>query len=194
MQLTEASLRQRFAAGGVPSSLAERPAAADLVPAAVLIPIVLRDSGLTVILTQRTAHLRDHAGQVSFPGGRCEAADASPVATALREAEEEIGLDPRQVEPLGRLAEYRTGTGFTVTPVVALVTPPLNLKLDDFEVETAFEPPLDFLLDAGNFSRQQLAVRGQQREYWTVPWQEYFIWGATAAMLVELRNFLLGSV
>ena len=105
---------------------------ADLLPAAVLIPIVVRASGLTVLLTQRTNHLRDHAGQVSFPGGRCEPDDASPAATALREAEEEVGLDPRQVEILGTLNRYQTGTGFTITPVVGLVMPPLDLKLDDF--------------------------------------------------------------
>lgn len=192
MTITATWLRQRFMADGSPCAAAT--VSADLVPAAVLIPIVLRETGLTVILTQRTAHLRDHAGQVSFPGGRSEPEDVSPIATALREAEEEIGLDAGQVEALGCLAEYRTGTGFVVTPVVALVTPPLNLKLDDFEVETAFEPPLDFLLDANNFRRQQVMVRGQLREYWAVPWQQHFIWGATAGMLVELRNFLLGSV
>ena len=192
MVLTPASLRQRLAA------LPPRPclaAVADgLTAAAVLIPIVERASGLTVILTQRTAHLRDHAGQVSFPGGRCEPDDDSAVATALREAEEEIGLAPTQVEPLACLAPYRTGTGFIVTPVVALVQPPLNLKLDDFEVESAFEPPLDFLLDAANFRREQLTVRGEVREYWAVPWQQHFIWGATAGMLVALREFLAGAM
>ena len=192
MTVTPASLRQRFA--GASSTPCTAPVADGLTAAAVLVPIVERASGLTVILTQRTAHLRDHAGQVSFPGGRCEPDDDSALATALREAEEEIGLLATQVEPLGCLAPYRTGTGFIVTPVVALVRPPLNLKLDDFEVESAFEPPLDFLLDAGNYRREQLTVRGEVREYWAVPWQQYFIWGATAGMLVALREFLDGAM
>jgi 8-oxo-dGTP pyrophosphatase MutT (NUDIX family) len=143
-----------------------------------------------MLLTQRTAHLRDHAGQVSFPGGRSEAGDASPEATALREAEEEVGIAACQVEILGRLPEYRTGTGFVITPVVGLVTPPLNLKLDDFEVAEVFEPPLEFLLDSANHQRQSIEVRGSRHEYWAMPWQGYFIWGATAGMLVTLHHFL----
>jgi len=180
-------LRRRFAAAEPNAGAA---AARDLVAAAVLVPIVLRDPELTVLLTQRTAHLHDHAGQVSFPGGRCEADDASPTATALREAEEEVGLDPAQVEVLGLLPEYVTGTGFVITPVVGLVHPPLNLKLDDFEVADAFEPPLAFLLDPANRSRQRLEYRGEWREYWAMPWQGRYIWGATAGMLVGLRQFL----
>lgn len=163
------------------------------VAAAVLVPIVVRPSGLTVLLTQRTAHLRDHAGQISFPGGRCEAGDDSPIATALRESSEEVGIEPRQVEILGTLPDYFTGTGFRVTPVAGLVLPPLNLRLDDFEVAEAFEAPLDFLLDAANYRRESLEVAGQMRTYWAVPWQEYFIWGATAGMLVSLRESLLGT-
>ena len=194
MEFSIALLRQRFSKCPPRPPFQEEPPPAILIPAAVLIPIVVRDSGPTVILTKRTAHLRDHAGQVSFPGGRCEPLDGSPVATALREASEEIGLDPQQVEPLGTLREYRTGTGFAVTPVVALVTPPLNLRLDDFEVDDVFEPPLEFLLDAASFRREQIEVRGRLREYWAVPWQQYYIWGATAGMLVELRNFLLESM
>lgn len=162
----------------------------DLIPAAVLVPVVVRDTGLTMLLTQRTAHLRDHAGQVSFPGGRCEEHDGSPEATALREAEEEVGIASSQVEILGRLPEYRTGTGFVITPVVGLVTPPLNLKLDDFEVAEVFEPPLEFLLDSTNHRRQSIEVRGVRHEYWAMPWQGYFIWGATAGMLVTLHRLL----
>ena len=116
--------------------------------------------------------------------------DASPEATALREAEEEVGLVASQVEILGRLPEYRTGTGFVITPVVGLVTPPLNLKLDDFEVAEVFEPPLEFLLDRNNHQRQSIEVRGARHEYWAMPWQGYFIWGATAGMLVTLHRFL----
>jgi 8-oxo-dGTP pyrophosphatase MutT (NUDIX family) len=144
-------------------------AGADAIAAAVLVPVVARDTGATVLLTQRTMHLRDHAGQVSFPGGRSEANDASPEATALREADEEVGLDAGQIEILGRLPEYRTGTGFVITPVVGLVTPPLNLKLDDFEVAEVFEPPLEFLLDRANHQRHSIEVRGIMREYWAVP-------------------------
>jgi 8-oxo-dGTP pyrophosphatase MutT (NUDIX family) len=163
----------------------------DSIAAAVLVPIVVRPSGLTVLLTQRTAHLRDHPGQISFPGGRCEPQDASVQATALREAEEEVGLRPDQVEVLGCLPEYCTSTGFCVTPVVGLVTPPLNLHLDDFEVADVFETPLAFLLDADNYRRESILHQGVRREFWAVPWQERFIWGATAGMLVSLQDCLL---
>jgi 8-oxo-dGTP pyrophosphatase MutT (NUDIX family) len=192
MDLTAAWLRQRFASGSPVDTNSEVARAPDLVAAAVLIPVVLRQPELTVLLTQRTAHLRDHAGQVSFPGGRQEPTDDSPVMTALREAHEEVGLEPGQIEVLGSLAEYRTSTGFAITPVVGLVTPPVNLKLDDFEVEDVFEPPLAFLLDGANFQRHGVEYQGAWREYWAVPWQERYIWGATASMLVKLREFLFG--
>jgi 8-oxo-dGTP pyrophosphatase MutT (NUDIX family) len=192
MDLTAAWLRQRFASESPVDTNSEVPSAPDLIPAAVLIPIVLREPDLTVLLTQRTAHLRDHAGQVSFPGGRQEPADVSSVATALREAHEEVGLVPGQIEVLGSLGEYRTGTGFAITPVVGLVTPPLDLKLDDFEVDDVFEPPLAFVLEAANFQRQGAEYRGAWRQYWAVPWQGRYIWGATAGMLVKLREFLFG--
>lgn len=191
MRFTEHWLRERFrkAGGGPPTHEEDVPDGA-LTPAAVLVPIVLRTTGLTMLLTQRTAHLRDHAGQVSFPGGRCDPEDATPIDTALREAWEEVGLERRQVEVIGRLPEYCTGTGFRVTPVVGLVAPPLNLRLDDFEVAEAFEPPLEFLLDERNHERHTIEVRGVQREYWAMPWEGYFIWGATAGMLVSLHRFL----
>lgn len=187
-----ARMRERFAAGVRLAEVIEpgAPVAQPLTAAAVLIPIVERESGLTVLLTQRTAHLRDHAGQISFPGGRSEPGDATPVDTALREAYEEVGLNPPQVEVLGCLPEYVTGTGFRVTPVVGLVHPPLDLRLDDFEVADVFEPPLDFLLDVANHQRHKLEVRGMLREYWAVPWRDRYIWGATAGMLVSLHRFL----
>ncbi|MEW6164806.1 MAG: CoA pyrophosphatase [Pseudomonadota bacterium] len=189
MDVDAAWLRARCATAGVAD--AERPPpAGEPIPAAVLIPVIARESGLTVLLTQRTTHLRDHAGQVSFPGGRCEPDDASPLATALRESHEEVGIRPEQVEVLTVLPDYFTGTGFRVTPVVGLVTPPLNLRLDDFEVAEVFEPPLAFLLDAGNYRRETIEYEGAMRPYWAVPWQGYFIWGATAGMLVSLRERL----
>jgi 8-oxo-dGTP pyrophosphatase MutT (NUDIX family) len=162
----------------------------ELTPAAVLFPIVERDNGHTVLLTQRTAHLRDHAGQVSFPGGRVEAEDPSPVHTALRETEEEIGLPREQVEVLGFLPEYRTGTGFRVTPVVALVRPPFSLVLDPFEVAEAFEVPLSFLLDPANHKRHSLHYRGALRHFFAMPYGDYFIWGATAGMIRSLCDRL----
>lgn len=164
----------------------ERP----LTPAAILFPIVLRDAGPTVLLTQRTAHLKDHPGQISFPGGRVEEEDVSPTHTALREAQEEIGLAERHVEVLGFLPEYRTGTGFRITPVVALVEPLFALKIDDFEVAEAFEVPLAFLLDPANFQRHSLIYRGQQRHYFAVPYGERYIWGATAGMIASLLGLL----
>jgi 8-oxo-dGTP pyrophosphatase MutT (NUDIX family) len=139
-----------------------------------------------VLLTQRTAHLRDHAGQVSFPGGRVEDEDPSPVHTALRETEEEIGLAREHVEVLGFLPEYRTGTGFRVTPVVALVRPPFTLALDPFEVAEAFEVPLAFLLDPANHKRHSLHYRGALRHFFAMPYGDYFIWGATAGMIRAL--------
>ena len=194
--LSVVELRRRLALAQTLPPILEAGATAsddELTPAAVLVPIIDRPSGLTILLTQRTAHLRDHAGQVSFPGGRCEADDAGPVATALREAEEEVGLSPAQVEVLGHLPEYRTSTGFRVMPVVGLVTPPLNLRLDDFEVADVFEPPLAFLMDPANHQRQCVEWQGAAREFWAMPWQGYYIWGATAGMLVSLHARLIGA-
>ncbi|OIQ92908.1 putative nudix hydrolase NudL [mine drainage metagenome] len=191
-RLSATWLRQRFAGGGV--ALTEPDASGrSLIRAAVLVPLIERDSGLTVLLTQRTAHLRDHPGQISFPGGRCEESDTSVVATALREAQEEVGLDPVRTEVLGLLPEYRTGTGFSIMPVVALVRPPLNLKLDDFEVAEAFETPLAFLLDPANHQRHSMESQGGRREYYAMPWEGYYIWGATAGMLVSLHRFLFSA-
>ena len=185
-------LRSRIASGDLPASHSDGLGAAspELIPAAVLVPLVLRESGITVLLTQRTAHLNDHAGQVSFPGGRRDDTDDSLVFTALREAEEEVGLDASIVEVLGSLPEYYTGTGFRVTPVVAKVTPPLNLKLDDFEVAEAFEVPLAYLMNRANWRQDTLERRGQLRRFWATDWNGFYIWGATAGMLVNLMNLL----
>jgi 8-oxo-dGTP pyrophosphatase MutT (NUDIX family) len=162
-------------------------------PASVLVPLVLRDSGLHVLLTQRTAHLTDHASQISFPGGRVEDGDADAVATALRESEEEIGLPRNVVDVLGRLPEYRTVTGYRVTPVVALIERPFTLSLDTFEVSEAFEVPLAFLMDPANHERRLYRYADVARTFYSMPYQaarRYFIWGATAAMLRNFYHFL----
>ncbi len=165
-----------------------------LTPAAVLVPLVERSEGYTVLLTQRTAHLEHHAGQISFPGGRAEEEDNSPVDTALREAEEEIGLQRRHVvEIAGYLDLYQTVTGFLVTPVVGFVTPPFELMLDAFEVAEAFEVPLEFILDPRNHEYRSLFYKGQQRRYYVIPYADRFIWGATAAMLVNFALRLTGN-
>ncbi len=189
--LTAEWIRACFAAGTRTAAVLEDGAPqAELRPAAVLIPVVTHAAGLTVLLTQRTDHLHDHAGQIAFPGGRRDEGDDSPVATALREAAEEIGLAATQVEVLGRLPEYRTGTGFVVTPVVGLVTPPLALRPDPFEVADVFETPLAFLLDPANHQRHSAQVRGQLRHYWAMPFEGHFIWGATAGMIRSLCQLL----
>jgi 8-oxo-dGTP pyrophosphatase MutT (NUDIX family) len=167
--------------------------------AAVLVPLVQRPSGLHVLLTQRTDHLHDHAGQISFPGGRTEPEDGSPEATALREAEEEVGLAHEHVQVIGRMPVYTTVTNFVVTPVVALVEPHFTLNLDTFEVAEAFEVPLAFLMNPANHRRHAVPIEGGERHFLSMPWQgqgpssearEYFIWGATAAMLRNLYRFL----
>lgn len=163
-------------------------------PAAVLVPIVIGGPEPTLLLTRRTDHLHDHPGQIAFPGGRVDATDESPEATALREAQEEIGLTPDRIELIGRLPDYYiTATGFRVTPVVGLLSRPLSLKLDEFEVAEAFETPLSFLLDPANRRRGSIHHEGVTREYWAMPWQGYNIWGATAGMIVSFAEHLLGD-
>jgi 8-oxo-dGTP pyrophosphatase MutT (NUDIX family) len=157
--------------------------------AAVLVPIVMR-SELTVLLTERTAHLATHAGQIAFPGGKVDATDPDPVHTALREAEEEIGLARTLVEPIGFLDAYRTGTGFLVTPVVALIKPDFELTLEPGEVAAAFEVPLAFLMDPANHKRHSREWRGRQRHYYAMPFGDRYIWGATAGMLKNLHERL----
>lgn len=159
-------------------------------PAAVLVPIVTHPQGMAVLLTQRTEHLQHHAGQISFPGGRVEAQDVSPGATALRETEEEIGLSSEYVEVLGSLPEYITGTGFCITPVVGLVRPGFSLTLDTFEVAEAFEVPLDFVISPSNHKRHRMIYQGRPREYYAMPYGERYIWGATAGMLVALSQIV----
>ncbi|MGB3934441.1 MAG: CoA pyrophosphatase [Burkholderiales bacterium] len=193
--LTAEELRRRFAAAAPPAAClygdeGPRPDPALLRPAAVLVPIVNREPAPTVLFTQRASHLRDHSGQVSFPGGRVHAEDDSPEATALRETREEIGLDPARVELLGRMPEYHTRTGFRITPVIAIVTPPLELQPDVNEVEEIFEVPLAFLLDPANHQRQSREWQGELRWFYAMPYERYYIWGATAGMLVNLSIHL----
>ncbi len=159
------------------------------VPAAVLVPVIL-GTPPAILLTKRNAHLNKHGGQVSFPGGRIDAADPDPEAAALREAEEEIALDPSQVEILGRMADYVTGTGYRITPVLGLLPPGLPLRPAPEEVEAVFELPIGTLLDPDAPRRQRHHVRGIWREYWVWPHPEHYIWGATAAILVHLAQKL----
>ena len=191
-------LRRHFAAAPVSVEAVygdqdARPEASTLKGAAVLLPIVARPEELTVLFTRRTAHLRAHSGQISFPGGRVERRDATLEETALRETQEEIGLARARVEVLGRLADYHTRTGYRVTPVVGLVSLPLALSLDTQEVDEAFEVPLSFLLDPANHQRHSRAFQGTQVQYYAIPYRDYYIWGATAGMLVNFYRHLVAG-
>ena len=200
-RLNAQALRARFAAPPrwVPEvvrepQFSERPPA----DAAVLVPLILRSEGLSVLLTQRTAHLPTHAGQIAFPGGKVDAEDSGVNAAALREAHEEVGLLPRHVEVIGQLPVYVTGTGFHVTPVVALVQPPFSLEPNPGEVDAVFEVPLAFLMNPANHRRHAFDWQGRQRQWFSMPYLqrdaagevERFIWGATAGMLRNFYRFL----
>lgn len=210
MAITPDQLRQAFAAfplGGhavlpaveeivdepIPEEIRERLQTGRR-PAAVLVPILQSAPGapLRLLLTQRTAHLRDHAGQISFPGGGLEPGEGA-VAGALREAWEEIGLDPQRVEPFGQMPQYLTGTGFAVSPVLAFVQTPVALTLQADEVAEIFEVPLDFVMDPRNFRLETRFYRGAWRSFKAVPWGGRYIWGATAGMLAQLSGIAHGS-
>ena len=187
-------LRRHFAAPppwqpeALDESVVRRPV---MIAASVLIPLVVRPEGLTMLLTRRTDHLTTHAGQISFPGGRAEAYDHSPVDTALREAQEEIGLARRHVEIIGQLPDYLTGTGYHVTPVVGLLTPPFALAADAGEVAEIFEVPLAHLMNGAHHQRLSIDLpAGGRRSFYAMPYGRYFIWGATAGMLRNLFHFL----
>ena len=156
-------------------------------PAAVLVPVVDHPEP-TVLLTQRAAHLPDHPGQVSFPGGKIDANDQSPLATALRETEEEIGLDRRLVEPIGYLDLYMTTLGYRIVPLIARVTPDFRLTLNTSEVDDAFEVPLAFLMEPENHQRHSRDWQGMTRYYYAIPYGERYIWGVTAGILRNLYD------
>ncbi|NQV46719.1 MAG: CoA pyrophosphatase [Rhodospirillaceae bacterium] len=162
----------------------------ELVPAAVLVPLIERADGMAVMLTRRTDHLEHHPGQISFPGGHFEPGDESPEATAIRETEEETGLDRRHINIIGRLDIYETRTGFRITPVVALVTPPFELTADPDEVAEIFEVPLAFLLDSANHQRHSRGFEGIDRQFHAIAYKDYYIWGATAGMMLNLYENL----
>jgi 8-oxo-dGTP pyrophosphatase MutT (NUDIX family) len=166
------------------------PADARITHAAVLVPLIPRDE-VHVLLTQRTAHLKDHPSQISFPGGRVEGSDENRIATALREAEEEIGLARERVTILGTLPDYDMPSGFRISPVVGWVEPPFTMQLDPFEVESAFEVPLSFLLDPANHEYRRYEFNGRSRDYLAMPYQGRYIWGATAGMLQRLSQQLM---
>ncbi|TAM53328.1 MAG: CoA pyrophosphatase [Paraburkholderia sp.] len=198
-RLTPPGLRERFA-----QRLAWAPEPFEVLAsevgdpraAAVLVPLIAREVGLSVLLTQRADHLSDHAGQISFPGGRREPFDQDAVATALREAQEEVALAPERVEVLGALPDYLTGTGFRVTPIVGLVHPPFSVRADTLEVADIFEVPLPFLMDPAHHEVRVLRWEGGERRFFAMPYPRagagghYFIWGATAGMLRNFYRFL----
>jgi len=191
-------LRRHFASspvavGAVYGDQDARPDPSFLKAAAVLMPIVARPEELTVLFTRRTAQLRAHSGQISFPGGRIEEGDASEQAAALRETHEEVGIPAGSVEVLGRLADYHTRTGFRVTPIVGLVRVPFSLSVDAREVDEVFEVPLSFLLDPANHQRHSREFQGRQVQYYAIPYFDYYIWGATAGMLINFYRHLVSD-
>jgi 8-oxo-dGTP pyrophosphatase MutT (NUDIX family) len=193
--ITPEWIAERIARPALPPSpedlhLAKNAAGARVTDAAVMVPLVQRPEGVQVLLTQRTAHLSDHAGQISFPGGRVEAQDATREETALRETEEEIGLARTLVRVLGRLPEYEIPSGFRITPVVGWIEPPFDLALDAFEVASAFEAPLAHFLDPLRYERREYRFRGRHRHYMAVPYEGRYIWGATAGMLYSFAQML----
>ena len=170
------------------------PADAKVMLAAVLIPLIPRDDDIHVLLTQRTPHLKDHPSQISFPGGRVEGGDQDRVETALREAEEEIGLARERVMVLGSLPDYDMPSGFRISPVIGWIEPPFTLKLDPVEVDSAFEVPLGFLLNPANHQYRRYEFNGRSRDYLAMPYEGRYIWGATAGMLQCLSQQLANGL
>lgn len=196
--LDRAELARRLARPVPPPAPEDRhlfglPHATKATDAAVMLPLVHRPDALSVLFTQRTAHLADHAGQISFPGGRVEPEDASREETALRETEEEIGVARSCIEILGRLPLYELPTGFRITPVVGWMEAPLELKPDPFEVAAVFEVPLMHFLDPSHYVRREYHFRGRHRHYMAVPYEGRYIWGATAGMLYTFCRAVLAT-
>jgi 8-oxo-dGTP pyrophosphatase MutT (NUDIX family) len=205
-KITASEIRQRFAGTAMPEDpldvvippprwpvALQRKLTSDLMAAAVLIPIITREASLSVLLTERSPDLKHHAGQISFPGGRMDAADRDIRATALRETQEEVGIDPANVEIIGYLDPNPTVTGYAVTPVVALVDLQQELIIDPLEVKSAFEVPLPFLLDEGNQKSAEREFEGVMVPIAEFNFGQYRIWGATANMLIQFRKFLLDN-
>ena len=161
-----------------------------ITPAAVLVPLIEREEGMTVLLTQRPRHLKSHPGQISFPGGKTEPHDQTPEDTALRETEEEIGLPREKIDIVGRLGQRTTGSGFKVTPVVGLIKPPLDTIPDPQEVESIFEVPLSFVLNQANQKIETRFIRGIDHQFYVLLFENFYIWGLTARLLVALRDTL----
>lgn len=173
------------------SAAGENHRASPPLEAAVLVPLLTRSPGdHTILLTRRSAELKSHRGQIAFPGGKIDTADASPQAAAIRETGEEIGIPTSQIDILGKLPLYQTGTGFIISPIVGQLAPPYIFRAEQGEVAEIFEVPLAHILDEDNFQRQSVMFEGKAREFWAVPYQGYYIWGATAAILKELAERL----
>lgn len=183
-------LRSRFERAAAFTWQPGWPRASTSIESAVLIPFVTEESGTSVLFTRRTDHLNHHAGQVSFPGGRRDPSDASLIETALRETAEEVGLEPASIEILGTLPGFHTPSGFSITPVTALVEAPLSLRLDPHEVAEAFLVPLHHLADPRNYQHHRIRFHGGERTVFAIPHRGRFIWGATAGILSMLVQFL----
>ncbi|MDE0392724.1 MAG: CoA pyrophosphatase [Rhodospirillales bacterium] len=191
---------ERAPAARVPGSLRHSeeswgrlPTSEPITPAAVLVAVIEREGAHSVLLTRRAERLARHAGQISFPGGRADPGDGTPQKTALREAEEEIGLPQANVQIMGRLDDYLVGTGYRITPVVGFVAAPPAFEPDTQEVAEVFEVPLPFVMDPANYGRDKLTVGGVERRFYVLPYGAYHIWGATAAILVNFRDAVRGS-
>ncbi len=156
--------------------------------AAVLVPFIEREESPNLVLTKRTLSLSKHKGQIAFPGGKIDKTDKSPSHAALREAHEEIGINQQQVKVLGKLPLYQTVTGYNITPIVGTLQAPLSFKKQDDEVDEIFELPFEFMLDVKNFKRESVIYEGERREFWVLQYKDYYIWGATAAILRELAG------
>ncbi len=161
-----------------------------LIPAAVLVPLIDRRDGVTVMLTERSQHLPDHPGQISFPGGRIDATDAGPAAAALREAQEEVGLSPQRVNIVSELDVYITRTGFHITPIVGLVRPPIDVQPNPAEVAEVFELPLAYAANPANYEQRARLHEGKRRNFYVLTYEDRIVWGATAGMLVNLAQVL----